>query len=205
MRYDTTNGRTDRRTYLKAIGAGALATGMAGIAGCLGAEAEGTGGCIDASSVDASQFGTYRSKDGDGYSINYPADWRVSDDYDQQAYFEPRDPANAEISGTLLATVEKAAGKTADRLVEAELEKAEEHGFDDFEILCRKEVTLSSGQTGPFASFDGYGGARYLLLVVIESGTSYTVEADLVMTKTSVSETTRHLTAAVESFALREN
>ena len=198
------NGRTDRRTYLKALGAGALSTGMAGVAGCLGAEAETRGdGCIDTSSVDTSQFETYtNTKDGDGYSINYPVGWRISDDYAQQAYFEPKEPENAEISGTLLVTVEKAAGKTADGLVEAELEKAEERGFDDFEILCRKEVTLSSGQTGPFASFDGYGGGRLMFLVVIENGTSYTVEADLVMTETSVSETTRRLTAAVESFAL---
>ena len=47
MRYDTADRRTNRRTYLKAIGAGALATGIASVAGCLGAEAEkrnGSGG-----------------------------------------------------------------------------------------------------------------------------------------------------------------
>ena len=33
------NGSTDRRTYLKAVGAGTLATGMVGIAGCLGRDA----------------------------------------------------------------------------------------------------------------------------------------------------------------------
>jgi hypothetical protein len=195
--------KSSRRTYLKALGAGALATGIAGVAGCLGAEAEGTGGCIDASSVDTSQFDTYtNTKDGGGYSINYPAGWRISDDYAQQAYFEPKEPEKDEITGTLLVTVEKAAGKTADGLVEAELEKTKENSFDDVEIHCQKEVTLSSGQTGSFASYDAFGGARYILLVVIENGTSYTIEADLVMTETSVPKTTRHLTAAVESFAL---
>lgn len=54
MQDDTTNGRTDRRTYLKAIGAGTLITGIAGLAGCLGAEAEtrdnsdGNGSAADA-------------------------------------------------------------------------------------------------------------------------------------------------------------
>lgn len=60
MRYKTTNGRTDRRTYLKAIGAGALATGMAGVAGCLGAEAEkrnGTGGDSGSTAVASESQG----------------------------------------------------------------------------------------------------------------------------------------------------
>ena len=40
MQHDTTDRRTGRRTYLKALGAGTLTAGIAGVAGCLGAEAE---------------------------------------------------------------------------------------------------------------------------------------------------------------------
>ena len=63
MRYDTINGRTDRRTYLKAIGAGALATGMAGLAGCLGAEAETRGNSDSRETTDSSDNETTTNAD----------------------------------------------------------------------------------------------------------------------------------------------
>jgi hypothetical protein len=72
MQHDTRQGRTDRRTYLKTLGAGALTTGMVGVAGCLGAEAENRNGSNDGddngSATDANET------QGSGAKTDAPAD-----------------------------------------------------------------------------------------------------------------------------------
>lgn len=94
MQRDTLNGRTDRRTYLKVLGAGALTTGMVGVAGCLGAEADTRRGSNDNGGTDTggddSDSGSINCEDLRAeftaynaagtpliFKFDYPQDWEV--------------------------------------------------------------------------------------------------------------------------------
>ena len=258
MGHDTTNGRTDRRTYLKALGAGTLATGMAGVAGCLGAEAEtrnGSGGdsespvdaneaqgggaktdtptdvaqsttadessagssteggqsangCPDASAVDTSGFETYTNSE-DGYAIKYPADWEINDESDGGRLSATISGTISDIvsdtsTATLLVTIEPAGGKTTGEVMAAYLETLPYDEAETVKVLCRTEITLSSGQTGEFVKFEIDDGTPFLyngvVFVVVANETIYRIDSE--QTIGGNDETDQLYRAIIETFAL---
>lgn len=176
MKTNTTAGRwIGRRTYLKALGAGGLATS---VAGCLGAEADTRSGSNEKDSTNGSpttsggaatetatadrseagdrtesgetnakpEFATYTNSE-DGYSIEHPTDWKVIEG-------SPESTTSVSLeSSTGLELVKVfvggTGGMTADELVEEVIAGLGE----DSEVLSRKEMPLSGGQTGRFFEY----------------------------------------------------
>ena len=226
-----TKNRSHRRTYLKALGTGALVTGMAGFAGCLDAQAEkrnGSGGdsrstadrneaqdggaktdtpthaaqsttakgsaesaasevkgakaCFsDIYLADTSEFETYSSED--GYTIKYPAESSV----DENDSSERSVVISTQYGNVVGVSVEPAGGKTVDDFASMYLDgirnDPSKEETEKLQILCRSEITLSSGQTGEFIQLemeDDQPGALKRngeVLLVITNGTLYRVDS----------------------------
>ena len=263
--HNTTNKQqTDRRTYLKALGAGALAAGMAGIAGCLGAEAEGNNGsnsdggsttagtgaqgggtktnastdaegdegsgelvstssadgdtttngtgaaqsnggestneCVDSGAVDTSGFETYTNTE-DGYSIAHPIDLEIKDEF----AFETTESVEitGEQFGSVVVEIEEASGKTPEALGEAYVQNLKQAG-EDVELLCQRDVGLSSGQTGKFVEVKDRLSTHMALFVLSEKRT-YTIEAGWTPGALVADDTPQISAAIIESFAIEED
>jgi hypothetical protein len=231
----TEGGRTDRRTYLKVLGAGALATGMAGVAGCLGAEADSPSGSNEEGSTNGppttsggtatetatadrseagdgtesgemnantSGFATYTNSE-DGYSIEHPTDWKIIEG-------GPESTTSVSLeSSTGLELVKVFVGGTGGMTADELVEKVIAGLGEDSEVLSRKEMTLSGGQTGQFFEYKVVSDEAGIvnqekILYVVTGDTAYRVDATSILGITDP-ETDQRLNAIIESFAIEED